>query len=676
MKNCFIDENFLKMTTTPDIPALSRAANEARGLALDAIAGCKSGHLGLPLGAAEIGAALFGHALKVAPKHPKWPNRDRFVLSAGHGSMFVYAWLHLAGFELSLDDLKAFRSRGSLTPGHPEFGDTPGVEATTGPLGQGIGNIVGMAISEKMAAARFNTEEHKIFDHVVVGLCGDGCLQEGISYEAAAIAGRLGLDNLILFYDSNAITLDAPTEKTQNENTVDRFQASNWDVWELEDGHNVLEVLSSFERAREHRNGRPKLIICKTTIGRGVPEVAGTTKAHGEGGAKFAAEAHARLGLPEEKFFVSTETREYFAGLAQRREAEYAAWLETFEAWKKANPELAALLEKGLAGDHGNAAELLKLIPEFGANTNATRVSGEISLNVLAKNDALILSGCADLFSSVKTYIKDGGDFDTDSRAGRNIWFGIREHAMGAILNGIAYDGIFKPAGSTFLTFEDYMRPAVRVAALAKLPLFYIFTHDSVAVGEDGPTHQPVELVSSLRCIPNLDVIRPGDSEETAAAYAYAVSRKDGPVALCLSRQNVASQESVPAEVRRAGTLRGAYVAVKEQGALERILLASGSELGIAVAAARELGAGTRVVSMPSMEIFDRQPEDYRESVLPKSCGNRVAIEAGITPFWRKYVGLDGKVIGTDCFGFSAPGNVVLEALGISVENLVKTAKQ
>ena len=663
------------MTTTPDIPALSRAANEARGLALDAIADRKSGHLGLPLGAAEIGAALFGHALRVAPKHPKWPNRDRFVLSAGHGSMFIYAWLHLAGFDLSLDDLKAFRTRGSLTPGHPEFGDTPGIEATTGPLGQGVGNIVGMAISEKMAAARFNTEEHKIFDHVVVGLCGDGCLQEGISYEAAAVAGRLGLDNLILFYDSNDITLDAPTAKTQNENTVDRFQAANWDVWELEDGHNVLEVLSSFERAREHRNGRPKLIICKTVIGNGVPEVAGTTKAHGESGAKFAADAHKRLGLPEEKFFVSSETREYFAGLRERREAEYAAWLETFEAWKKANPELAALLEKGLAGAHGTAEELSALIPAFGPNKNATRVSGEVSLNVLAKNDALILSGCADLFSSSKTYLRDGGDFDVESRAGRNICFGIREHAMGAILNGISYDGIFKPAGSTFLTFEDYMRPAVRVAALAKLPLFYVFTHDSVAVGEDGPTHQPVELVSSLRCIPNLDVLRPGDAEETAAAYAHAVSRKDGPVALCLSRQNVESSEEIPVETRRAGTLRGGYVAVKEQGPLERILIASGSELRIAVAAARELGAGTRVVSMPSMEIFDRQPAEYRESVLPDSCRARVAIEAGITPFWRKHVGIEGKVVGTDCFGFSAPGDVVLEALGISVENLVKVAR-
>lgn len=663
------------MATTPDIPALSRAANEARGLALDAIAGCKSGHLGLPLGAAEIGAVLFGNALKIAPKHPRWPNRDRFVLSAGHGSMFIYAWLHLAGFELSLDDLKAFRSRGSLTPGHPEFGDTPGIEATTGPLGQGIGNAVGMAISEKMAAARFNTPEHKIFDHCVVALCGDGCMQEGLAYESAAVAGRLGLDNLVLLYDANEITLDAPVAKTQNENTIDRFQAANWDVWDLEDGHNILEILAAFESAREHRNGRPKLIICKTQIGRGVPEVAGTVKAHGESGTKFIDAAHARLGLPAERFYVSNETREYFAALAEKREAEYATWLKTFEAWKIANPELAGTLEKALAGDHGNAESLEKLIPEFGANKNATRVSGEVALNILAKENPLIVSGCADLFSSSKTYIKDGGDFDVDCRGGRNIWFGIREHAMAAILNGICYDGIFKPVGSTFLTFEDYARPAVRVAALAKLPLFYIFTHDSVAVGEDGPTHQPVELVSSLRCIPHLDVLRPGDSEETAAAYAYAVSRKDGPVALCLTRQNVESQESIPAETRRAGTLRGAYVAVAEQGALERIILASGSELGIAVAAASELGAGTRVVSMPSMEIFDRQPAEYKESVLPATCRKRIAIEAGISKLWYKYVGIDGKVIGTDDFGFSAPGNVVLEAMGISVENLVAQAK-
>lgn len=657
--------------TTPEINALKRAADEARGLAIDAIAGCKSGHMGLPLGAAEIGAALFGRCLNVAPAHPKWINRDRFVLSAGHGSMFIYAWLHLAGFGVSMDDVKAFRKRGSITPGHPEFGDTPGVEATTGPLGQGIGNIVGMALAEKMAAARFNTEEHKIFDHVVVGLCGDGCLQEGISYEAAAFAGRFGLDNLILFFDSNDITLDAPAAKTQSEDVMLRFEAAGWDAWLLEDGHDVAELVRMFEAAKTHRNGRPKIIVCKTLIGKGVPEVAGTTKAHGEGGAKFAAEARRNLGLPEERFFVSAETRAHFSELAAKREAAYAEWEKTFAAWKSANPELAALLEKGVAGDFGSAEELLAQIPEFGANENATRVSGEASLNALAKNNPLMIAGAADLFSSVKTYIKEGGDFDVATPAGRNVFYGIREHAMAAITNGIGYYGIFKPMASTFLTFIDYARGAVRVSALAKLPVYYVLTHDSVAVGEDGPTHQPVELVSALRCIPNLDVIRPGDSEETAAAYAYAVARRDGPVALCLSRQNVPSLETIPASVRRAGTLRGAYVAVKETAPLERIIIATGSELRLAVAAAEKLGAGTRVVSMPSMEIFDRQPAAYREEVLPASCANRVAIEAGVTAMWWKYVGLSGKVIGTDTFGFSAPGPVVLEAMGISTDNLV-----
>ena len=657
--------------TTSEINALKRAADEARGLAIDAIAGCKSGHMGLPLGAAEIGAALFGRCLNVAPAHPKWINRDRFVLSAGHGSMFSYAWLHLAGFGISMDDVKAFRKRGSLTPGHPEFGDTPGVEATTGPLGQGIGNIVGMALAEKMAAARFNTDEHKIFDHVVVGLCGDGCLQEGISYEAAAFAGRFGLDNLILFFDSNDVTLDAPAAKTQSEDVMLRFEAAGWDAWLLEDGHDVAELVRMFEAAKTHRNGRPKIIVCKTLIGKGVPEVAGTTKAHGEGGAKFAAEARRNLGLPEERFFVSAETRAYFSELAAKREAAYAEWEKTFAAWKSANPELAALLEKGVAGDFGSAEELLAQIPEFGVNENATRVSGEASLNALAKNNPLMIAGAADLFSSVKTYIKEGGDFDVATPAGRNVFYGIREHAMAAITNGIGYYGIFKPMASTFLTFIDYARGAVRVSALAKLPVYYVLTHDSVAVGEDGPTHQPVELVSALRCIPNLDVIRPGDSEETAAAYAYAVARRDGPVALCLSRQNVPSLETIPASVRRAGTLRGAYVAVKETAPLERIIIATGSELRLAVAAAEKLGAGTRVVSMPSMEIFDRQPAAYREEVLPASCANRVAIEAGVTAMWWKYVGLSGKVIGTDTFGFSAPGPVVLEAMGISTDNLV-----
>ncbi len=658
-----------------DIGALNRAANEARGLAIDAIAKCKSGHMGLPLGAAEIGAVLFGGALKISPAHPKWINRDRFVLSAGHGSMFSYAWLHLAGFGISMDDLKAFRSRGSITPGHPEFGETPGIEATTGPLGQGIGNIVGMSLASKMAAARFNTAEHKIFDNMIVGLCGDGCLQEGISYEAAAFAGRFGLDNLVLFYDSNGITLDAAADKTQAEDTLHRFQAAGWDVWEIAEGNNISEIARCYEAAKFNKNARPKLIICKTVIGKGVPEVAGTTKAHGESGAKFADAAHENLGLPQERFFVSAETREYFAKLSAAREENFREWQKTYDAWKIANPELAATLERGIAGDHGDAETLLAEIPEYGANSNATRVSGEIALNVLAKKDPLLVAGAADLFSSVKTYIKDGGDFDVDTPAGRNIFYGIREQAMVAITNGISYFGIFKPMASTFLTFVGYALGSVRVSALAKLPVYFVLTHDSVAVGEDGPTHQPVELVSTLRCIPNLDVMRPGDSEETAAAYAYAVARKDGPVALCLSRQGVPAQESIPASVRRAGTLRGAYVAIRETAPLERIIIASGSELQLAVAAAGKLGAGTRVVSMPSMEVFDKQPAKYREEVLPAACTKRVAIEAGISAMWWKYVGSVGKVVATDAFGFSAPGNVVLEAMGISVENLVAVCK-
>lgn len=653
-----------------NIPALQRAANEARGLAIDAISGAKSGHMGLPLGAAEIGAALFGNCLNFAPSNPKWINRDRFVLSAGHGSMFVYAWLHLANAGLTMDDVKAFRKRGSLTPGHPEFGETPGVEATTGPLGQGIGNLVGMALAAKKAAALFNTPEHTIFDQRIVGLCGDGCLQEGISYEAAAFAGRFGLDNLILFYDSNDITLDAPCGKTQSEDCEMRFKAAGWDVQTLADGHDLEGIVRACEIARETKNGRPKLIVCKTIIGKGVPEVEGTTKAHGEGGGKFADSARKGLGLPEEKFYVSPETRAFFAEISEKREAAYSAWKKTFAAWEKANPELAGTLARGIAGDFGTAEENLAAVPPFGANNNATRVSGEVSLNALAAKHPLLLAGSADLFSSVKTYIKNGGDFDVETPAGRNIFYGIREHAMTAITNGIAYFGIFKPMASTFLTFIGYALGGVRVSALAKLPVFFVLTHDSVAVGEDGPTHQPVELVSTLRCIPGLDVIRPGDSEETAAAYAYAVARKDGPVALCLSRQNVPALEQIPVETRRAGTLKGAYIAVKETAALERIIIASGSELQHALAAAGELGAGTRVVSMPSMQIFDKQSAEYKESVLPASCRNRIAIEAGITAMWWKYVGLDGKVLGTDRFGFSAPGGVVLEACGMSKDAL------
>ncbi|MCC5805342.1 MAG: transketolase [Opitutales bacterium] len=654
---------------------LSQAATQARGLAIDAVHKAGIGHLGLPLGCAEIGAVLYGHALRVCPNHPRWLNRDRFVLSAGHGSMFLYAWLHMAGFDLSMDEIKNFRQLHSATPGHPEFGETPGVESTTGPLGQGVGNAVGMAVSLKMAEARYNTPEHTIFDSHVVCLAGDGCLQEGVAREATAFAGHFGLDNLILVFDDNKVTLDAQAEETQSEDVPKLYDALGYDVTEV-DGHDMAAFLKALEDARANDNGKPKLIIAKTVVGRGIPEVEGTWKAHGEGGAKFADTARKGLGLPEETFFVSDEVRAYFAEHLKCLEAAHADWTKTFEAWKQANPEKAAELETAAKSGRPAAEDLLTAVPEFAADTKgATRATGGEVLQHLADAVPTLVSGSADLFGSTKNYMKKGGDFTREDRAGRNFRFGIREHAMGAIVNGIGYDGLFIPSGATFLTFSDYMRPSLRLAALSKLPVFQIFTHDSVGVGEDGPTHQPVETVSALRTIPGLDVIRPADAEETAAAFAAAVSRADGPTALILTRQNVPNLPEIPVADRRAGVLKGGYIAKKESGNLDYILLATGSELQLALAAAKELGAGARVVSMPSFERFERQDAAYRESVLPKACRKRVAVEAGVTGLWNKYTGLDGAVVGIDRFGLSAPGAQVLEHLGIHTKAVVEAAK-
>jgi transketolase len=654
---------------------LSRSATEARGLAMDAVAACHSGHLGLPLGSAEIGAVLYGNFLRHDPADPLWINRDRFVLSAGHGSMFIYGWLHLAGFDLPLEEVKAFRKLHSKTPGHPEFGETNGVEATTGPLGQGTGNIVGMAMAAKMAAAHFNTPEYKIFDHFVVGLAGDGCLQEGISQEAASFAGRFGLDNLIMLYDSNDVTLDAMASKTQNEDTAKRYEAANWEVFTVKQGNELAPIAEALDAARASKSGKPKLIICKTVIAKGIAEVQGTAKGHGEAGVKFIDAARKSIGLPDEKFYVSPETKKFFAARKVAQAAAHAAWQKTFAAWSAANPAKAALVAKAQAGDHGDVQALLAAIPEFGKNTLATRVSGETCINAVAKASPLVISGSADLHGSTKNYIKDVGDFDIATPAGRNLYFGIREHGMGAIMNGVAYHGIFKPSGATFLTFSDYLRPSIRVAALAKLQVFYIFTHDSVGVGEDGPTHQPVETVSALRCIPNLDVLRPADAEETAAAYAHAVSRRDGPVALILSRQNLPSLDSIPVATRRQGTLKGAYIARQETATLTHLLIGTGSELQLALAAAEDLGAGVRVVSMPSMEIFSRQTKAYQEEILPASCTKRVSIEAGVTISWGRYVGTAGKALGTDRFGLSAPGDIIMRELGMTKEAVVAAAK-
>ncbi len=657
-----------------DHDILSQAATQARGLAIDAVAACSSGHLGLPLGAADIGSYLFSDGLSFDPAQPRWLNRDRFVLSAGHGSMFLYSWLHLSGFDLPLEELKNFRQMGSITPGHPEYHETPGVECTTGPLGQGVGNSVGLAISGKMAAARYNTAEHRIFGHDVVCLAGDGCLQEGVSSEASALAGHLGLDNLILLYDDNRVTLDAMAAETQSEDTAARYAAYGFDVYTV-DGNDTQAFAEVFQKAKAEKNGHPKFILCRTLIGKGIVEVEGTAKAHGEGGAKFASEARKKLGLPEESFYVSEEVTDYFAARKEEKAAAHAEWQKLFESWKNANPDLAAELERVLAKKFPDADELMDAIPEFDTGKAvATRASGGKVLNALAARIPTLISGSADLHGSTKNYLDGLGDFNAENHSGRNLRFGIREHAMGAIVNGLAYDGIFLASGATFATFADYMRPSVRLSALSGLHNFHIWTHDSIGVGEDGPTHQPVEINAALRAIPNLNVIRPADAEETVGAFTAAVCRTDGPSGLILSRQNVPAL-ATDKDLKRKGTLKGGYILKKEEGELDTILIASGSEVQHAMAAASELGAGVRVVSMPSMELFDQQDEVYREEVLPSSCRKRVSIEAGVSQPWFKYVGFEGKVIGIDRFGISAPGNEVMEKLGMTAAKVIETVQ-
>lgn len=658
---------------------LKKAAAQARGLAIDAVHACSSGHLGLPLGCAEIGAALFSSVLRVNPEQPRWLNRDRFVLSAGHGSMFLYSWLHLSGFDVSLQDIKDFRKAGSRTPGHPEFMHTAGVECTTGPLGQGIANAVGFAISAKRAAAVYNTSKFTVFDQHVICLAGDGCLQEGISREAAALAGRLKLDNLILIHDSNEVTLDAMVDMTQDDNMHAFFQSMNWDVFEV-DGHDMDAVCAILEQAKALNNGKPTLIIAHTQIGHGIPEVAGTPKGHGEGGAKFWKEAHAGLGLPvEEQFYISDDVRAYFAERKKVHVKVYEAWEKTYKAWRTECPELAAELDAGReACTKGINPEILSekiqsFSPDF---ADATRSSSGEVINQIADAEPFLLTGSADLYGSNKNYLKGKGDFTSANFTGRNFWFGIREHAMAAICNGLAYDGLFRISCGTFLVFVDYMRAAVRVAGLAKLPVTYVLTHDSVAVGEDGPTHQPVETVSGLRVIPNLDVIRPADPEETVGAYLAAMERADGPTALILTRQKVETLNNIPVETRRQGVLKGAYIAREESAPLEAIILSCGSELSLALEAAEQAGPGVRVVSMPSMYRFEKQSPEYKESLLPSSCTRRVSIEAGVGSTWWKYVGSQGRVIAIDDYGFSAPGDYVLKTLGMTVENILQALSE
>jgi transketolase len=640
---------------------------------MDAVQASKSGHLGLPLGCAEMGAVLYGYALKYNPDRPRWINRDYFVLSAGHGSMFLYAWLHLGGYDLPMSEIKRFRQLHSKTPGHPEFSETPGVECTTGPLGQGVGNATGIAVAAKMAAARFNTAEHRIFDQHIICLAGDGDMQEGVASEASAFAAHFGLDNLIIIYDSNAVTLDAAAKETQSEDTGKRFEAYGFDVQEI-DGEDMQQFLDALNVAKERDNGKPQFIIAHTLIGKGVPEVAGTHKAHGEAGWKFVDAARKGLGLPDEHYFVSPEVRDYFAEHKKKLLSDYDRWEKTYNGWRKKNPEKAKMLDDGIEGKV--PVDLLSKIPNFPADAQlGTRKAGSEALQPIAQAMPLLISGSADLHGSTLNYIKDGGDFTRNTPSGRNIHFGIREHGMCAILNGISYHGMFRASGATFMVFTDYCRASIRLSALSRLPNIYIFTHDSIGVGEDGPTHEPVETVSSVRLMPHIDVIRPADPEETAGAFVAAVERTDGPTLIALTRQVVPILNEIDANLRREGVLRGGYIAKKEKEKLDLIIMSCGSELQHALAAAKELGDGVRVVSMPCFERFARESEEYREEVLPKSCRRRVAIEAGVPEIWYQYVGLDGKVVGLHEFGLSAPGPEVMKERGIDAQHVIDAAK-
>lgn len=670
----------IQMSAAVDVDtkaALATAANEARGLAMDSIAAAHSGHMGLPLGAAEIGASLYGSQMSYNPKDPQWVNRDRFILSAGHGSMFLYSWLNLAGFDLPIDELKNFRQHHSMTPGHPEFPNsehnTPGIECTTGPLGQGVANAVGFAASEKMAEAVYNTDDHKIFDHHVFALAGDGCFQEGVSAEAAAFAAHEKLDNLVILYDANEVTLDKMAEYTQSEDILKRYEAYGWEVYDI-DGHDLDAVEATIAAAKASDNGKPKFIKCNTIIGKGMEETEGTKAAHGEAGVPYVDKAKLNIGLPEgEKWYVSEGTRDFFKGVQEKNQAAYDEWQATYKAWSEANPDLAKQLEDSVADNVMPADEMIKAIPDMNVDAaEATRVSGYKVIQEISKIVPQYVSGSADLHGSCRNYIDNGGNYGAGfdkSYAGKNLYFGIREHAMGSILNGFAYHGLFKASGSTFLVFADYIRPTIRVAGLAELGrVSYVFTHDSIGVGEDGPTHQPVETVSGLRAFPNVDVYRPADAEETVAAYVSSVTRKDGPTVLVFSRQNLEQNNAVSAAERREGALKGAYVAKKEEGDLDVIVIATGSEVQHALEATKDM-PGARVVSMPCMEAYERQSDEYKESVLPSTCTKRIAMEAGITGLWYKYA---SKVVGVDRYGFSAPGDIVMKELGMSAENLKK----
>ncbi|MGM0470842.1 MAG: transketolase [Bacillota bacterium] len=650
---------------------LELVANTVRGLSADSIQAAQSGHPGLPLGCAEIGTVLFNEVMDHNPDNPEWADRDRFVLSAGHGSMLLYSLLHLTGYDLSVEDLKNFRQLGSKTPGHPEYEDTPGVETTTGPLGQGFANAVGMAVSERKLAAEYNTDEFEIVDHYTYTLLGDGCMMEGIVSEAASLAGHLGLGKLIAIYDDNQISIAGDTDLTFTEDVAARFEAYDWHVIETVDGHDLDALRSAIAKAKEVED-RPTLIVANTEIAWGAPTKAGTSAAHGAPlGDEEIKGLKENLGFPtEEKFYIPEEVKEFKAKKAAELKEANEEWDQKFAQWAEANPELKAKWDQ--AAQLELPADLKDLVNDLEIETPiATRKAAGATLREIADQVPYLVGGSADLAPSNKTYLDKYGEIQQDNYSGRNFRFGVREHAMGAIANGISLHGGLRPFVATFHVFTDYFKAAIRMAALMKQPVVYVLTHDSIYVGEDGPTHQPIEHTESLRLIPNLEVIRPADAEEAKAAWVKAMERTEGPTALVLTRQNL------PAIERDNGLTefdKGGYV-VKEHDQPEITLIASGSEVSLATAVAKQLeakGEAVRVVSVPSREQFIAQGQDYVNQVLGSSQALRVVMEAGVSQGWYQLLGDKHHVVDMTTFGASGSGAEVAKHFGFDVEKIVE----
>ncbi len=650
--------------------------NTIRFLAVDAVQQANSGHPGMPMGAATMAYVLWTRHLRHNPRNPRWPNRDRFILSAGHGSMLLYALLHLSGYDLPLEQLQQFRQWGSITPGHPESHLTPGVEVTTGPLGQGFANGVGMAVAERALAERFNTPQHPLVDHYIYAIVSDGDLEEGVASEAASYAGTQRLGKLIYLYDDNGISIEGETDWTFREDVGARFRAYGWQVLGPLDGNDVEAVDAALCEAKANLD-QPSLIICTTTIGYGSPNKAGTGAVHGEPlGVDEVRRTKEHLGWPlEPTFYIPDEVLAHFRTALERGARWEAEWNTLFEDYRARYPDRAAEFERMTAGDLPAGWD--KDIPTFAPQDGpiATRVAGGKVLNAIFKNLPDLIGGSADLAPSTKTWLEGSGRFGWD-QGGRNLQFGVREHAMGAMALGMAHHGGVIPYTATFLVFSDYMRPPIRLAALSRQRVIFIFTHDSIGVGEDGPTHQPVEHLMALRAIPNLWVIRPADANEVAEAWRQAILRRDGPTAIVLSRQNLPVLDRsrlAPA----SGLAHGGYVLREAEGPPDLILIGTGSEVHLCLSAAERLteeGLRVRVVSMPCWELFDAQPQGYRRRVLPPEVP-KLAVEAGVSFGWYKYVGERGGVVGLDRFGASAPGNVLMRELGFSVDNIVAQAR-